>query len=67
MFQLKPFDTAVTLKYNQGHRKWYEWLKLNKYYQYEKFDIYHFYSPRENRIVEVPATLGHPASWMAQH
>ena len=29
-FQLKLYDTAVTLKYNKGHRKWYEQVKLNK-------------------------------------
>ena len=40
-FQLKLFDTAVTLKYNQGHWKWYEWVKLDDYYHYEKFEIYH--------------------------
>ena len=27
-FQLKLFDNAVTLKYNQGHWKWCEWVKL---------------------------------------
>ena len=40
-FQLKLFDTAETLKYNQGHWKWYEWEKLNKYYCHAKFDIYY--------------------------
>ena len=29
-FQLRLFDTAVTLKFNQGHRKWYERVKPNK-------------------------------------
>ena len=47
------FDTAVTLKYNQGHRKWYEWVKLNKYYHHEKFDIYHVYSVWENRNIKL--------------
>ena len=28
---LKLFDTALMLKYNQGHWKWYEWVKLNVY------------------------------------
>ena len=42
------FDTAVTLKYNQGHWKWYERVKLNEFYHHAKFDIY-IYSVRENR------------------
>ena len=29
-FQLKLFDTAVTLKYGQSHQKWYEQIKLNE-------------------------------------
>ena len=28
--QLKQFDIAVTLKYGQGHWKWYEQEKLNE-------------------------------------
>ena len=28
--QLKLVDTAVTLKYGQGHWKWYEQVKLNE-------------------------------------
>ena len=42
------FDTALTLKYNQGHWKWY-----SEYYNHEKFEIYHIYSARENRNVNV--------------
>ena len=38
-FQLKLFDAAVTLKYNQGHRKWYEWGNLGEYCHYAKLDI----------------------------
>ena len=37
-FQLKWFDTAVTMKYSQGHWKWYDWIKLNEFYHHEKFD-----------------------------
>ena len=29
-FQLKLFDSAVTLKYSQGHKKWYDQVKLNE-------------------------------------
>ena len=50
------FDTAVTLKYNQGHRKWYEWVKLDEIYQHAQSDVYHVYSARENRIVKIFAT-----------
>ena len=49
-FQLKLFDTAVTLKCNQDHRKWYEWVKLNENYYHAQFDIYHGYSVREKFI-----------------
>ena len=41
-FQLKLSDTAVNLKYNQGHRKCYAWVMLSKY-DHAKFDIYHVY------------------------
>ena len=47
-FQLKLFDTAVTLKYNQGHWQWYEWVKLNEYYHHALLDIYHIYRVQEN-------------------
>ena len=30
----KYFDTLLTLKCSQGHRKWYEGIKLNKYYYF---------------------------------
>ena len=42
------FDTALSLKYNEGHWKWY-----SEYYYHEKFKIYHIYSARENRNVNV--------------
>ena len=58
-FQLKLFNTSVTLKYNQGHWKWYGWVKLNEYHHHAKIDIYHIYSVRENRNVEEFATHGH--------
>ena len=47
---LKLFDTAVTLKYNQDHWKWYEWVKLSEYYHRTKSDIYHIYSVQENYV-----------------
>ena len=44
----------MTLKYNQGHWKWYEWVKRNEYYHHAKFDIYYIiYSVRENRNVKI--------------
>ena len=56
------FDSAVTLKLNQDHLRWYEWVfKLNEYYHYSKFDIYHIYSVRENRNIKVFAAYGHAA------
>ena len=51
-FQLKLFDTAVTLKYNQGHWKWQGWVKLNEYYHHAKsFYVYHIYSFQENHNI----------------
>ena len=29
-FQLKLFDIAVTLRYGQGHLKWYKQVMLNE-------------------------------------
>ena len=46
----------MTLTSNQGHRKWYEWVKLNEYYHRTKFDIYHICSVREDRRVQVFVT-----------
>ena len=43
----------MTLKYNEGHKKWYEWVKLNQYYHHAKFDNYHTYTVRENLSVKV--------------
>ena len=51
----------MTLK-NQGHWKWYEWVKLNMYYHHAKFDIYHIYSVLENHNIKVIATYVHSAS-----
>ena len=52
--QLKLFDTAVTLKYAQGHWKWYEWVELKgACYHQAKFNIYHIYSVQENHNVQV--------------
>ena len=46
-FQIKIFSwnfvTALTLKYGEGHWKWYEQIKLNEQYHHAKFDIYYFY------------------------
>ena len=58
-----PFDIAVTRKYNQGHWKGYEWVKLHEFYHHAKFDIYHIYSDQENLNVKFFATYG-PASLM---
>ena len=55
-FHLKLLDTTVTLKYNKGHPKWYEWVKLNEYFYHAKIDIYHIYSVQENLNVTVFAT-----------
>ena len=52
-FNLIGYKPAVTLKYNQGHWKWYAWVKLNEYYHHAKFDIYHVYSVWENRNIKV--------------
>ena len=30
IFQLNLFNIAVTLKYGQGHQKWYEQVKLDE-------------------------------------
>ena len=40
-FQLKLFNTALTLTYGQGNWKWYEQVKLNEQHHHAKFDIYH--------------------------
>ena len=53
LFHLKPFDTAVTLKYDWGHWKWNEQVKLNEQYRHAKFDIDHIYGIWENPNVRV--------------
>ena len=65
IFQLKLFDTAVTLKYHQGHCMWNVWVKLNEYYLNGKFDIYRVDSVQENRNAKVFATHEHLASQQA--
>ena len=55
------FCIAMTLKYYQGHWKWYEWVKLYECYHHVKFDVYHVYRVGENRNVKVFATDGHSA------
>ena len=52
-FQLKLFEIAVTLKYDQGCWKWYEQVKLNEQYHHAKFDIDHIHYVRENPNVKV--------------
>ena len=47
------FNTAITVKYGQGLRKWYEKVKLNKQYRHAKDYIY---SVQENGNVKVFAT-----------
>ena len=42
----------MTLKYNQGHWKWYVWVKLSEYYHHAKFDICHIYGDWENRNIK---------------
>ena len=51
----------MTLEYNLGHRKLYEWVKLNEYYHHAKFDIFHIYSVRENCNIKVFDTYTHLA------
>ena len=46
-------DTAVTLKYDKGHWKWYEQVKLNKKCHHAKFDIYHIYGVWINPNIKV--------------
>ena len=47
----------MTLKYNQGHWEWYEWVKLSEYYRHAKFDvIYHIYSVRKNCNIKIFGT-----------
>ncbi|WP_419585587.1 hypothetical protein, partial [Thiolapillus sp.] len=59
-FQLKLFDTALTLR-----RKWFEWVKLSDYYHHAKYDIYHIYSVPENHNGNVIATYGRSViSWI---
>ena len=53
IFYLKLFDTAVTFTYNQGHWKWYEWVKLNECNLRAKLDSYAIYSTQENHNVKV--------------
>ena len=59
------FETAVTLKYNQGFWKWYEWIKLDEYCHHVKFDIHHIYSLHENHNLKVFATYRQSAGWPA--
>ena len=49
----------MTLKYNQNHWKWYEWVKLNEYY------FYHIDSTQENHNIKVFATYGQLADQLA--
>ena len=49
---LKLFDKAVTLEYNPGHWKWYEW----------NANIYHVHRVQENLKAKVFATYVHSAS-----
>ena len=43
----------MTLKYGQGHWKWYEQVKLSEQYQHAKFEIPHIYSVWVNPNVKV--------------
>ena len=46
--QLQLSDTAMTLKFSQGHWKGYGQVKLHEKYHHAKFDIYHINGVREN-------------------
>ena len=43
----------MTLKYGQGHCKWYEQVKLNEKYHHAKFDTYYSYGVWVNPNVKV--------------
>ena len=47
------------MNYNQGHRKWYEWVKLQEYHHHAQAYIYHSYSVQKNHSVQVSATNRH--------
>ena len=66
-FNFIAYERKIFMKHNQGHWKWYEWVKMNNYYYHAKFDIYHIYSVRENQNFKVFATYGHSTSWPAWH
>ena len=57
----------IKMKYNQGHWKRCEWIKLNEYNHRAKFDIYHIYSVPKNCSIKVFATYWHSDGWMAYH
>ena len=65
-FKLKMFDTAVTLQYTPDQCKWYEWLKLNEYYNHATFDMHHIIASKKivtlkilpHNVLTQPA--GHP-------
>lgn len=52
-FHFQLFDIAVTLTCDQGHWKWYEKIKLYKFYHRAKFGIYPIYSVQENGKIKV--------------
>ena len=66
-FQLKLFDTAVTVERNRGHWKWHKWVKLNEYHHHAKFDTGHISNVWENHNIKVSATWGHSAGPPADH
>ena len=47
----------MTFKYDQGHWKWHEQVKLNEYYHRAKFNIYRIHSIRVHHEDDAFATL----------
>ena len=60
-FQLKQFDTVVTLKYNHGNWKWNEWVKLNEYYHHAKYGIIYTASKKIATLSFLPRMDNQPA------
>ena len=52
----------MTLKYNQGHWKWYGCVELKEYYHHAKFDIYHLYSKKIAMLKFLPHVDNRKAS-----
>ena len=46
----------MTLKYNQGHRKWYEQTKLTEYCNHAEFNVYHCQKKKKTALKFLPQT-----------